>query len=127
MCGPSLSSPTLKVGLDSVSKPAMPADRMALAAASMRAAVSGTSICDSTSPAKGGSSAICAFSGTGRRAGGRGRGAAAAGSCGRLRPGVSATVLIGPAPFQRKGMAVPRSTATAVTLFCGDPSISRSE
>jgi len=32
-----------------------------------------------------------------------------------------------PAPVYRTGMVVPRSTATAVTLFCGDPSMTRSE
>lgn len=31
------------------------------------------------------------------------------------------------AGLQRSGIGVARSTATAVTLFCGEPSISRSE
>jgi hypothetical protein len=42
------------------------------------------------------------------------------------KPGQGPMGPLDPGP-QRSGIGVPRSTATAVTLFCGEPSITRSE
>jgi hypothetical protein len=53
------------------------------------------------------------------------RAGGAAGSAARLRPLTDQRRLRGDA--QRTGIGIDRSTGTAVTLFCGEPSITRSE